>query len=205
MTEALIAGLLVGLSAAVFVAGAAMTVMETAIRRGLSVALAGGIGIAAGDAVWAAVAAAAGAAISQLFAPWATALQWAAIGVIGVLLVLAVRELIRPEPPAPVAELPGSPLRAYGVFLLHTLGNPVTAVYFLSIILGAAPRYGAAESSAFVAGVFLASLSWQWILATAGALRRRTFSGRARRGVLALDCVLLALLIAYIALGVHRR
>lgn len=80
MTEALIAGLLVGLSAAVFVAGAAMTVMETAIRRGLSVALAGGIGIAAGDAVWAAVAVAAGAAISQLFAPWATALQWAAIG-----------------------------------------------------------------------------------------------------------------------------
>ena len=60
--DAFVAGLFVGLFVAVFVGAAAMVVVETAIQQGLSVALAGGGGIATGDALWAALAAGAGAA-----------------------------------------------------------------------------------------------------------------------------------------------
>ena len=205
MYDALAAGLLVGLSVAVFVGGAAMVVMEAAIQRGPVYALAAGGGIATADALWATLAAGAGAALSRLLAPAATALQWIALAALASLLILAVRELLRPEPPASVVGLSPSPLSAYGEFLAHALRHFTTVVFFAGIIIGAAPHYSAAEAAAFVAGVFLASLSWQWFLAVAGTRRRRPFSGRARRGVLVLDCVLLAMFIAEIALGLYRR
>lgn len=148
MGIALLAGWVAGLSVAIFVGTAAMTVMETAIQRGLGVAAAGGAGIATGDALWGAAAAGAGAAIGRVLAPLAGVLQWTAVG---------------------------------------------------------GPGYDAREAAAFVVGVFLASLSWQWLLAAVGARRRRIFSDRTRRGVLAVDCVLLAVFIAYVALGLYRR
>ncbi|MCB0932967.1 MAG: LysE family transporter [Mycobacterium sp.] len=204
MIDAFVAGLFVGLFVAVFVGAAAMVVVETAIQQGLSVALAGGGGIATGDALWAALAAGAGAAISRLFEPWAAVLQWTAAGVLAAILALALRELFRSGPLADPVDLPGSPLRAYADFLAHTLRHPTTVVFFISLIVGAGPDYGAGEAVAFVVGVFLASLSWQVLLAVAGARRRRAFSSRVRRGVLAVDCALLALFIVYIALGLYR-
>ncbi len=202
-SDALGAGIVVGLSVAVFVGGAAMAVMETAIQRGPRVALAAGAGVATGDAVWAAVAAGAGLALGRLLAPWAAGLQWAAVVALSALLVLGVRELLRREPPADVGRA-RSPLRGYAEFLGHTLRHSTTVVFFVSLIVGAAPRYGVADAAAFVAGVFLASLSWQWILVVAGVRRGRSFSGRTRRVVLGLDCGLLALFIGYLALGVYR-
>lgn len=204
MSDALLAGFLVGLSVAVFVGGAAMTVMETAIQRGPRVALAAGAGVATGDAVWAGVAAGAGLALSRLLAPWAAALQWTAVLALSVLLLLGLRELVRPEPPVADVGLARSPLRGYAEFLTHTLRHSTTVAFFVSLIVGAAPRYGAATAVAFVAGVFLASLSWQWLLVIAGARRGRSFSGRTRRVVLGLDCGLLALFIGYLALGLYR-
>lgn len=201
--DAFVAGLFVGLFVAVFVGAAAMVVVETAIQQGLSVALAGGGGIATGDALWAALAAGAGAAISRLFEPWAAVLQWTAAGVLAAILALALQGFFVAGLADPV-DLPGSPLRAYADFLAHTLRHPTTVVFFISLIVGAGPDYGAGEAVAFVVGVFLASLSWQVLLAVAGARRRRAFSSRVRRGVLAVDCALLALFIVYIALGLYR-
>lgn len=204
MRDALVAGLLVGLAVAVFVAGPAMFVMETAAQRGLGVALAAGGGIATGDAVWAAVAAGAGLSLSRLLLPWVTALQWISVGALVMLLMFGVRELRRRESPASVGALSASPWGVYREFLTHTLRHSVTLVFFVSLIIGAAPRFGAAGAAAFTAGVFLASLSWQLLLAAVGRWCRRPFSGRARRGVLALDCVLLAVYIAYVGLGLYR-
>lgn len=204
MTDALLAGLLAGMSVAVFVAAAAMTVMETAIRRGLRLAVAGGAGIASGDALWAAVAAGTGAVLSRLLSPWATALQWIAVGALAVFLAFALRQLVHRIAPASVVGLAHSPVRAYGEFLVHTLRHPATVIFFMSLIVGAAPRYDPADAAAFVGGVFLASLAWQWLLAFAGARRGRAFSDRTRRFFLALDCVFLGLYIAYIGLGLYR-
>lgn len=103
--DALMAGFLVGLSVAVLVGGAAMTVLETAIHRGTTFALAAGAGVATGDGV---------------------------------------------------------------------------------------------------VGAFVASLSWQGVLVAAGTCRGRSFSARARRVVLAVDCLLLALFIFYLALSLYR-
>lgn len=204
VTEALIAGMFAGLSVAVFVGAAAMTVMETSIQRGLKVALAGGVGIASGDALWAAVAAGAGTALTRLLSPWATALQWFAVVTLAVFFVFALRQLLHRAVPAAVVGLAVSPLHAYREFLVHTLHHPATVVFFISLIIGTAPRYDAADAAVFVGGVFLASLFWQGVLAFAGARRGRAFSGRTRRFFLALDCMLLGLLIAYIGSGFYR-
>lgn len=202
MAGALIAGLLVGLSVAVLSAGAALLVMETAKRSGLSVASAAGAGIATGDAVWATVVVAAGAALHRLMAPWAGVLQWTGVMVILMILVLAVRELIGFDPAA-VSRLPVSPGRAYGTFLGFTLIDTVTAVFFLSLMLGVAPSYGAHEAVAFVGGVLLASLSWQWNAALVGR-RRGAFTARTRRRALLIDAVLLATFVGYLAFGLYR-
>ena len=90
-----------------------------------------------------------------------------------------------------------TPLRGYSEFLVPALGHPATAVLFASLIVGAVSGYKAGQAVALGAGVFLASLSWQWMLAFVGARRRRIFSGRTRRVVMWLDCALLALFIVH--------
>jgi threonine/homoserine/homoserine lactone efflux protein len=206
VTGALAAGFLIGLSAAVLSGGAAMLVMETSAHTGFGVATAAGAGIATGDAVWATVAVAAGAAVSRLLAPWVVVLHWLAIAVLLLIEVLAVRQLVHPG----AGTVPtrtwhgGSPIRAYAEFLAFTLMNAVTVIYFLSLIVAAAPPYRAVEAATFVVGAFAASLSWQLALVGAGARLGRTFSDRARRRILLVDCGLLAVFIGYVALGLYR-
>lgn len=205
MGSALLAGWVAGLSVAILVGTAAMVVTETASKRGMGIAAAGGAGIATGDALWAATAAAAGTVISRVLAPWERVLQWMAVGVLLVLLVRTVGQLVRGVATVGPVELPGSPVRAYGEFLGHALRDPVTAVFFSGLIIGAAPDYDAVGAAVFVLGVFLASLSWQWLLAVVGGCWRRGFSDRVRRGVLAVDCLLLGFFIMYVAFGLYRQ
>lgn len=205
MGGALAAGLLVGLSAAILSGSAAMLVMETSERRGLRVASAAGAGIASGDAVWAAVVVVAGTILHRLMAPWAAALQWTGVCVVLVIWVFAVRKLIRFNPAADesVSRLPASPGRVYLTFLAFTLVDAVTVVFFLSIIVGAAPAYRATEAAAFVGGALLASLGWQCGAAVTGR-RRGAFSAGARKTVLLIDVVLLAIFVGCIAFGLYR-
>jgi arginine exporter protein ArgO len=59
-------------------------------------------------------------------------------------------------------------------FLGLTLLNPRTVPYFAALILGRqAPVTAPASAAAFVVGVFLASLSWQLLLAGLGAVLHR--------------------------------
>lgn len=204
MGDAFAAGLLVGLFAAVLVGTAALPVMETAIHRGLGTALAAGTGIATGDALWAALAVLAGRVLGHLVAPWVSVVQWIALATFATLVVLAVRELARPGPATESGHLaPAAPVRAYGEFLLFTVTNAVTIVFFVSLIVASAPGSWIGDSVSsgvfFVLGVAVASLSWQFLLAAAGARRGRVFSMRTRRRVLLVDCVLLVLMIVYTA------
>lgn len=201
MIGALTTGLVVGLSIAVFVGFAAMSVIETAAHGGLRNGLAAGLGIATGDGVWAAVAA--GTTLDHLLRPWETYLRWAAVAVLVGLGVLAARQLLRPGP-EPTERLPESAGGLYRTYLAATLRDPVTVIFFGSLILGAAPRYGPAQTSVFAAGAFLGSLAYQAALAGVGAWRRRAFTARTRRTLWVLDCALLTLFTAYIALGWYR-
>ena len=61
-----------------------------------------------------------------------------------------------------------------------TLINPLTVIYFSSIVLGNQGATGATRAIAFVCGVALASASWQALLAGSGAVTGRLLVDRGR-------------------------
>ena len=64
-----------------------------------------------------------------------------------------------------------------------TILNPATVVYFTALVLG---RGGAGGGGWFVAGAFLASASWQLLIAGGGSLVGRLLTGERGRKVTAL-------------------
>lgn len=191
-------GLVVGLSVAIFVGYAAMAVLETAARDGLGSGLSAGLGIATADTLWAAVAAA-GTVVNRLFMPWSGHLNWAAVAVLAGLVVFAVRKLVSDAAGVSVIWAPSPAPRVYGAYLAATAREPVTVVYFLTLTLGVLPHYRAIEWAVFVAGVFLASMAWQAVMAAIGARRGRVLSPRTRRRVYVLDIVLLSVFMVFVA------
>jgi len=206
---ALLAGAAAGLGIAIPVGAIAILIVETGLRRGFRLAAAAGAGAATVDGIYALVAAAFGAALAAVLAPWERSLRVLAVVVLVAIAVrglLGLRALSRSlaadgapiRPDVEAAERGGSAARTYGVFVAITLLNPVTVTYFAALILGlGSTGAGAAEKAAFVAGAFLASLAWQTLLAAAGAFLHRRLSARLRAGVVLLgNAIILAFAIA---------
>jgi arginine exporter protein ArgO len=85
-----------------------------------------------------------------------------------------------------------TPGRAYLGVLGLTLLNPATVVYFAALVLG---RGGEGGGAWFVAGAFLASASWQLLIAGGGALVGRLLTGtRGRRITSLVSAVVIAVL-----------
>ncbi|TBL29061.1 lysine transporter LysE, partial [Verrucosispora sp. SN26_14.1] len=109
--------------------------------------------------------------------------------------------------PAPGAVRRGldTPLRAYAGILALTLLNPATVVYFTALVLGRGGRYGSGAGAAtlFTLGVFLASASWQLVIAAGGTLLGRTLTGARGRLVTALlsSAIIAALAVALLIGG----
>ena len=79
------------------------------------------------------------------------------------------------------AVLVHSPLRVAGRFVALTALNPLTAVYFVALAAGSGDAVrGPERTSAFLTGVFGASLGWQLVLVTAGWLAGGRMGSRAR-------------------------
>lgn len=105
-------------------------------------------------------------------------------------------------PGTPAAARGTSVMRTFGAFLGLTLLNPLTVTYFAALILGlAATGAEPGEKAAFVAGAFLASLSWQTLLAAVGALLHRRLSPSLRAGVILLGNAIILGFAAVIAAG----
>lgn len=70
----------------------------------------------------------------------------------------------------------------YVKFVGLTIINPLTVVYFAAFVLGLGLADGLSvnEAALFVTGAFLASLSWQTMLAGIGAVARRKLPRRFR-------------------------
>jgi len=181
-----IAGALAGFGIAIPVGAIAVLIIATAASRGLAVGLAAGAGAASADGIYASLAALFGAALGGTIAPWladlrvVAALALAAIGVVGLWRVgQAWRAASAGPDPAPSPARTGAGAGGtYARFLGLTLLNPVTVIYFAALMV-ALPAIGATpvERLAFAAGAFVASLSWQSLLAVVGAvLHRRTSS-----------------------------
>lgn len=167
-----LAGAAAGYGIAIPFGAIGVLIVDAALRRGFPAGLAAGAGAATADGFYALVAALAGAVVAALIEPvavelrWATVVVLAAIGIRGLLSLHAARAARRSA-----GDLPPSLSRTYLTLLGLTIINPMTVVYFGALVLGL-PSVGSglAEKLAFVLGAFLASLSWQSLLAAVGFL-----------------------------------
>ncbi|MBW5487033.1 lysine transporter LysE, partial [Streptomyces bambusae] len=107
----------------------------------------------------------------------------------------------RPSRPATKGSPPGA-ARAFARYVGLTAVNPTTALYFaaLTTAQGAALGAGPAAAGAFLAGVGLASLAWQQLLANVGAFAGDRISGTARAWTFRLGYGLVAAYAVKIAL-----
>ena len=231
MIPAFLAGAAAGYGIAIPVGAIAILIVETGLRRGFRLAAAAGTGAAAADGIYAAVAAVFGAALATAIAPYETPLRAASVVVLVAIALRGLAGLRRGAAPAapvdpgpgpvrdgPVSDgpdgepdaPPGTPaaargtslVRTFGAFLGLTLLNPLTVTYFAALILGlAATGAEPSQKAAFVAGAFLASLSWQTLLAAVGALLHRRLSPSLRAGVILLGNAIILGFAAVIAAG----
>jgi threonine/homoserine/homoserine lactone efflux protein len=184
--ESFIAGVIAGYGIAIPVGPVAVLIIELGVRRGLRTAAAAGLGAATADAIYALLAVVAGASIAALLEPVAPALKVLAVLVLaGIALRGVYLALYHARTGIPgSAALPVQARRTYLRFLVITLLNPTTILYFGALILGR-PELGdgAAERGAFIVGAALASTSWQLLLAVLGALAHRRLPWRVQFGI----------------------
>jgi threonine/homoserine/homoserine lactone efflux protein len=172
----------VGLAVAAPVGPMSLLCMRRTLTRGWRQGLAVGLGIAAGDGAYAALAALGLAGSSELMVAWRQPLHLAAGAV---LLWLGLRSLWRSRRPADTAARSPSAASPLGLFagsMLLTLTNPMTIVMFAAVFAALAPPAGLdpAGALATVAGVFAGSLVWWIAVVTTVGLLRHAIGARAR-------------------------
>ncbi len=184
---AALAGALAGYGVAIPVGAVAVLILETSARRGVRIGAAAGLGAATADGIYATLAGVFGGAIAAALAPWAVGLRWASVAVLVAIGGFGLRRALRSRPDdldaAPIqgSEAEGrSARRTYAGFLGITILNPMTIAYFAALVLGLpAVHGGPAERLVFAAAAFLASASWQLLIAGIGGLLHRHASPRA--------------------------
>ncbi|SCE92437.1 Arginine exporter protein ArgO [Micromonospora viridifaciens] len=207
MTGAFLAGLVAGYGVAVPVGAIAVLILGLSARTGFRVGAAAAFGVATADGVYAAVAALGGAAVAGLLAPFADPLRLVAAAVLLVLAGHGAWRALRPPSamsPQVVRRGLDTPARAYLAILALTLLNPATVVYFAALVLGRGDLGGADVMAAglFVLGAFLASASWQLLIAGGGTLVGRALTGPRGRLVTALaSSTIIAALAVAVLLG----
>ncbi len=199
MWNSFLGGALAGYAIAIPVGAIAILILETALQRGFWHGFAAGSGTATADLIYVTIAATLGALVAQYLEPIAPFLKIAsatflvALGARGLYQVWKMRgnhELLRGKP------INASFGQTYFKLLGLTLLNPATVAYFAALILGgtvgATPS--AANKAAFVAGAWLASWSWQSLLAVTGALAHKHLSARFRVWTSVVgNCIIVAL------------
>jgi threonine/homoserine/homoserine lactone efflux protein len=176
LTGPLVSGLLAGWGVAIPLGAIGVMLVDLGVRAGMSAAGPAAAGVATADLLYALVAAAAGSAVASVLDPHERALRLAAAATIAVVAVLSLRRSRRSVAAPPAGG------RLYVRFLALTSINPTTVVYFAALIAGlpAVAHAPASAKAVFVAAVGLASLSWQLVLAGAGAALGRRLPPAAR-------------------------
>ena len=199
MAQAFLLGVAAAYAIAIPVGPIAVLILRTGVRRGLRAAAAAGAGAATADLVFATIAMLFGAAASGFLAP---ILPAARIVAAVALAAIAARGLL--AAPEPLERETGG-ARTGNTFLLFlglTMLNPPTVIYFVSLAI-ALPEVSAdlASRAAFVVGAFLASLSWQEVLALAGAMLHGRLTPRLQRTTAVVSSVIILALAARVAFG----
>jgi arginine exporter protein ArgO len=201
--DAFMTGVAAGYGIAIPVGAIAILIMDVGIRRGFGAAFSAGAGAATADLLYAALAVIGGATLAATVESIGDPLRIAS-GI--VLLVIAGLGLLRSRQPAEanVTEARGGDLvRTYARFVGLTIINPTTVVYFAAIVigLGVARGMSAGDGALFVTGAFLASLSWQTLIAAVGAFAGHRLSSRSRMVVSILGNLVILALGVVILLG----
>ncbi|MGS2619195.1 LysE family transporter [Micromonospora sp. LZ34] len=203
MTGAFLAGLVAGYGVAIPVGAIAVLILGLSARTSFRVGAAAALGVATADGLYAAVAALGGAVVAGLIAPVAGPLRLAAALVLLAIAAHGAWRAARPRTPTGAAGPRrglDTPPRAFAGVLALTLLNPATVVYFAALVLG---RGDAADpdplaAALFVLGAFVASASWQLLIAGGGTLVGRVLAGPRGRLVTALlsSAIIAALAVA---------
>src|SRR5712692_8957798 len=173
MARALILGFLVGFPIALSPGPIFFLVLRRTLARGWPSGFVSGLGVATGDATYAALAAFGVAAVTTFLL---AERRW--IGLLGgiVITLIGLQTLRKsPLPDAPPQAGEGNRLAAsYGSMVALTLSNPSTILSFAAVFagLGIHVAGGWGSALALVVGVWLGSLAW-WVLLTGVANRVR--------------------------------
>jgi arginine exporter protein ArgO len=203
VSEALVAGVLAGYGVAVPVGAIAALIVGLTARTSLKIGACAALGVASADGIYAVVAVLGGAAIARIIEPISTPLRWVAAIVLMGLAARTAYTAIRHHRAATVAK-PGTglttPARAYFGLLGLTLLNPATIVYFGALVLGRQAFASGFDTAVWVVGAFLASASWQLLLAAGGGVVGKVLTGsKGRLGTaLASSVVIVALAVGLV-------
>lgn len=177
------AGLVAGLALAVPLGAIGVLLIHEGTLRGWAGGAPAALAVATVDLLYCTTAVAAGAAFAPVIATWA---PWPGITGGTALVALAAWNLVRTRRsivearPSDDASHTRSSHR-YLLFFGLTAINPATLVYFAAIVTGLSTLSTSTVAAAlFVAGVALASLSWQLLLVLAGAILRWRAGARFR-------------------------
>ena len=167
-----ITGLVAGFAIAMPPGAVTGLIIRTGLHRGLRAALAAAWGCATVDFVYCSIAVLAGAALVPLLG----AVEGPLRAVTGVVLIgLGVLGIARSSNDLPNTAPVGKRdlLSTYLRFIGITMVNPATLAYFAAIAFGFSGSV-LADGGSFIAGVFVASLAWQSLLALmSGSLHGR--------------------------------
>lgn len=186
MSDVLIAGVLAGYGIAMPVGAITILIITLSAQTSLRVGLAGAMGTATADGLYALVAVTAGAAVSGLLRPVAGPIRWVAGFVLIGLAAKSIIAALRRSRSSRNTQLLQAkrPWRAYLQLTGLTVLNPLTIIYFSALVLGLrSDAWTVADSIVFVLAAFTASASWQAVVALSGALVGRVLAGdRGRMG-----------------------
>jgi threonine/homoserine/homoserine lactone efflux protein len=197
--QAFLLGIAAGYAIAIPVGPIAVLILRTGMRRGLRAAAAAGAGTATADLIFATIAMLFGAAASALLAqilPAARLVAGAALAVIALRGLLAAPQSMERESDGARTG------NTYLLFLGLTMLNPPTVIYFVSLAV-ALPEVSAdlPSRAAFVLGAVLSSLSWQEVLAVAGAMLHGRLTPRLQRITAVVSSFIILALAARVAFG----
>jgi arginine exporter protein ArgO len=201
--DAFMTGVAAGYGIAIPVGAIAILIMDVAIRRGFWPAFSAGVGAATADFLYSALAVLGGTALASAIESIGAPLRIASGVVLTVIALVGLARTRRPAEPTAAEPRGGDLARTYARFVGLTIINPTTVVYFAAIVigLGVAEDMTTGEGAQFVMGAFLASLSWQTLIASVGAFAGHRLSERARRVVTIVGNLVILALAAVILLG----
>jgi threonine/homoserine/homoserine lactone efflux protein len=180
-----------GLALAIPVGPMALLLVDTTVRSGHKVGVAGALAMSAVDASYAVMVFLAGTSVANLLGNYGLVLSLAGATI---LLALGLQTITKSwhqdqafsesEPDTRI-ESTTAP-KTFFKFAAATIVNPPTALYFLAIapsLAGLTGNNPALATFAFAGGVFIGSGVWQQALALAGVGIRKISTPRVRRAI----------------------